>query len=59
MKEKPLVGLRDAGPGLARFRTALVFAADQQVGNGVLEDELFLCIGFEHDGILVKRAHIS
>jgi hypothetical protein len=51
--------LRDAAAGLARFCAALVFAADQKGGNGVLEDELFLGIGFKNNGILVKRAYIS
>ena len=54
-----LIGFRVAGSGLARLSASLVFAADQQGGNRVLEDELFLCFGFQHDGILIKRAHIS
>jgi len=51
---KVLVGFTVAGSGLARFRAALVFAADQQGGNRVLEDELLLRFGFQHDGILIK-----
>ena len=25
----------------------------------MLEDQLFLCFGFKHDGILIKRTHVS
>ena len=52
--EKLLVGFRDTGSALARFSASLVFAADQQGGHRVLEDELFLCFGFKHDGILIE-----
>jgi hypothetical protein len=37
-----------------RISTALYFSADQQRGSGVFEDELFLRIGFQRDGILIK-----
>jgi hypothetical protein len=43
------IGFANAGSRLARFSALLVFAADQQGGNRVLEDELFLCFGFQHD----------
>lgn len=52
--EESLVGFAKADAALARFRAALVFTADQQGGNGVLEDKLFLRLGFKHDGILIK-----
>jgi hypothetical protein len=58
-ESKVLVGFPDVGSNLARFRASLVPAADQQGGNRMLEDELFLCFGFQNDGILIKRADIS
>jgi hypothetical protein len=58
-QKKVLVGFSTAGRALACFRAALIVAADQQGGNGMLEDELFLGFGFKHDGILVKRTHVS
>src|SRR6267154_355062 len=44
---------------LAEFAATLVFAANQHSGNGVLKDELRLGVGFQHDGILVIRAHAA
>jgi hypothetical protein len=52
--EKALTSFGTDGRGPARFSAVLVFAADQQGGNGMLEDELFLRFGFKYDGILVK-----
>jgi hypothetical protein len=55
-----LIGdFRGAAAILARFCAALIFAADQQGGNRMLEDELFLGLGLKQDGILVKRAHAA
>ena len=57
---KPLVcGFYRRGPVVAGFRTALVFAAYEQGGNRVLEDQLGLRVVFQHDGVLVKRAHAA
>src|SRR5215510_5513577 len=41
-------------PGLAvaGFSATLVFAADEQSGNRVLEDQLGLRVVFQHDGVL-------
>jgi hypothetical protein len=36
-----------------------ILAANQKRGNRVLEDELFLRVGFKHDGILIKRTHVT
>ena len=44
---------------MAMFRALLIFATDQQGGDGMLEDQLFLGIGFKHDGIFIERAHIA
>ncbi len=44
---------------LAAFAATLVFATNQHSGNGVLKDELRLGVGFQHDGILVIRAHAA
>lgn len=47
------------GFAVAGFSAMLVFAADEQSGDRVLEDQLGLRIVFQHDGVLVKRAHVS
>jgi len=47
-------GFHRRGPALAGFRATLVFAADEQSGDRVLEDELGLRIGFQNDGVLIE-----
>jgi hypothetical protein len=44
-----LIDVRASRPGLARFRAVLVLAADQQCGNRMLENKLFLRVGLKHD----------
>lgn len=45
--------------GLALLSAMLVFAADQQRGDRVLEDELLLRVVFQHDGVLIKRPYAA
>ena len=47
------------GTGMAMFRALLILAADQQGGNGMLEDQLFLGVCFKHDGIFIERADVA
>jgi hypothetical protein len=49
LRRKLLVSFANAGSALARLSALLVFAAHQQRGNRMLEDELFLFIRFKHD----------
>lgn len=59
LRKSVSVGFADAWSVLARFSAVLVSAANQQGGNGVLEDELFLGVCLKHDGILIKRTHVA
>src|SRR5437879_717501 len=56
MSKSLVCGFRNRQAGFAHFTAVLVFAADKQGGNRVLEDQLGLRIVFQHDGVLVKRA---
>ena len=59
MSKSLVCGFRNRQAGFAHFSAVLVFAADKQGGNRVLEDQLGLRIVFQHDGVLVKRTHVS
>ncbi len=45
--------------GLTLLSAMLVLATDQQCGNRVLEDELLLRVGFQHDGVFIKRPYAA